>query len=37
MPRESHHRNDKLPDSGYGEKGAGTGDKPDRWTPEGEV
>src|SRR5689334_12021052 len=37
MPRESHHRNDKLPDSGYGEKGTGAGDEPNRWTPEGEV
>src|SRR5579871_3944249 len=37
MPRESHHRNDKLPDSGYGEKGTGAGDKTNRWTPEGEV
>src|SRR5262245_29224620 len=37
MPRESHHRNDKLPDSGYGEKGSGTRDKPNRGTPKGEV
>src|ERR1051326_7018858 len=36
-PRESHHRNDKLPDSGYGQKGAGAGNQSDRWTPECEV
>ena len=37
MPRESHHRNDKLPDSGYGKKGTRAGNQPDRWTPKCEV
>src|SRR5215475_8931916 len=37
MPRESHHRNDKLPNSGHREKGARAGDKPDRRTSESEV
>src|SRR5215469_13501521 len=37
MPRESHHRNDKLPNRSHGEKGTGTRDEPNRRTPEGEV
>ena len=36
-PRVSHHRNNKLPKSGYGEKCAGAADEPNRWPSKREV
>src|SRR5579885_3252082 len=37
IPRESHHRNDQLPDSGYSKKGTCACDKPNRGAAECEV